>query len=131
MKALLVESEFTTPGGYPTAAIGRLIEQLNGRDVEVMRATSLQDGESIIDANEPIDCLLLARSMPDKKAADPAQKLLDKLHERQENAPVFLLSDRGTVTKELSLDMMEQISEFAWILEDSADFISRAHYGRH
>ncbi|MCS4269374.1 arginine decarboxylase [Serratia sp. BIGb0163] len=124
MKALLVESEFTTPGGYPTAAIGRLIEQLNGRDVEVMRATSLQDGESIIDANEPIDCLLLARSMPDKKAADPAQKLLDKLHERQENAPVFLLSDRGTVTKELSLDMMEQISEFAWILEDSADFIA-------
>ncbi|CAI1211747.1 arginine decarboxylase [Serratia quinivorans] len=124
MKALLVESEFTTPGGYPTAAIGRLIEQLNGRDVEVMRATSLQDGESIIDANEPIDCLLLARSMPDKKAADPAQKLLDKLHERQENAPVFLLSDRGTVTKELSLDMMEQIDEFAWILEDSADFIA-------
>ncbi|CAI1913460.1 Biodegradative arginine decarboxylase [Serratia quinivorans] len=123
MKALLVESDFKTPGGYPTAAIERLIKQLNDRDIEVMRATSVPDGESIIDANEPIDCLLLARSM-DPKEVDPAQNLLDKLHERQENAPVFLLSDRGTVTKTLSLEMMEQISEFAWILEDSADFIA-------
>ncbi|MEX3242221.1 arginine decarboxylase [Serratia quinivorans] len=123
MKALLVESKFTTPGGYPTAAIERLIKQLNNRDIEVMRATSVPDGESIIDANEPIDCLLLARSM-DPKEVDPAQNLLDKLHKRQENAPVFLLSDRGTVTKTLSLEMMEQISEFAWILEDSADFIA-------
>lgn len=125
MKALLVESDFTTPSGYPTAVIQRLVEQLNSRGVEVMHATSLQDGETIITANEPIDCLLLARSMPIKIANDdPAQNLLKTLHERQVNAPVFLLSDRGTVTKEMSLDMMEQISEFAWILEDSADFIA-------
>lgn len=124
MNVLLVESQFTTPGGFPITAIQRLIEQLNSRGVEVMHATSLQDGESIIAANEPIDCLLLARSMDDKRAEDPAQNLLKKLHERQVNAPVFLLSDRGTVTEKLNLDMMEQISEFAWILEDSADFIA-------
>ncbi|TFZ48221.1 arginine decarboxylase [Serratia proteamaculans] len=126
MRALLVESKFTTPAGYPTAAIERLVEQLNSRSVKVMHATSLEDGQSIIDANEPIDCLLLARSMPENKVAqeDPALNLLKNLHERQVNAPVFLLSDRGTVTKEMSLDMMEQISEFAWILEDSADFIA-------
>lgn len=125
MKVLLVESDFTTPAGYPTAAIQRLVEQLNSRGVEVMHATSLQDGETIISANEPVDCLLLARSMPKKKATDDsALNLLKSLHERQVNAPVFLLSDRGTVTKEMSLDMMEQISEFAWILEDSADFIA-------
>ncbi|CAI1177264.1 arginine decarboxylase [Serratia quinivorans] len=126
MKVLLVESKFIGPAGYPTTAIERLVEQLNSRGVEVMHATSLEDGQSIIDANEPIDCLLLARSMPENKVTneDPAQNLLKKLHERQVNAPVFLLSDRGTVTKEMSLDMMEQISEFAWILEDSADFIA-------
>ncbi|SMB55270.1 biodegradative arginine decarboxylase [Serratia proteamaculans] len=129
MKVLLVESEFTTPEGYPTAAIERLIEQLNNRDVEVMRATSVQDGEAIITANEPIDCLLVAYSMPEKtlKQDDPLAlvlKLLAHLHVRQVNTPVFLLSDRGTLTEKLSLDMMEQISEFAWILEDSADFIA-------
>lgn len=125
MKALLViEDDFKTKEGYPTAAIERLVEQLNSRDVNVLRATSVQDAESIIAANEPIDCLLLARSMPDKKASDPAQELLDKLHVRQVNAPVFLLSDRGTVTKDIHIALMEQISEFAWILEDSADFIA-------
>jgi arginine decarboxylase len=126
MKVLLVESEFKSSEGSSAAAIERLIEQLDNRGVEVMHATSVSDGVSIVDANEPVDCLLLARSMPENKVAkeDPAQNLLKKLHERQVNAPVFLLSDRGTVTKEMSLDMMEQISEFAWILEDSADFIA-------
>jgi arginine decarboxylase len=126
MKVLLVESEFKSSEGSSAAALERLIEQLDNRGVEVMHATSVSDGVSIVDANEPVDCLLLARSMPENKVAkeDPAQNLLKKLHERQVNAPVFLLSDRGTVTKEMSLDMMEQISEFAWILEDSADFIA-------
>lgn len=126
MKVLLVESEFKSSEGSSAAAIERLIEQLDNRGVEVMHAASVSDGVSIVDANEPVDCLLLARSMPENKVAkeDPAQNLLKKLHERQVNAPVFLLSDRGTVTKEMSLDMMEQISEFAWILEDSADFIA-------
>jgi arginine decarboxylase len=126
MKVLLVESEFESSEGSSAAAIERLIEQLDNRGVEVMHATSVSDGVSIVDANEPVDCLLLARSMPENKVVkeDPAQNLLKKLHERQVNVPVFLLSDRGSVTKEMSLDMMEQISEFAWILEDSADFIA-------
>lgn len=124
MKVLIVESEFLHQDTYVGAAVERLADELVRQDVEVLKATSFDDGYAILSANEAIDCLMFSRSMDDSAEQVLAQQLLNKLHERQENVPVFLLSDREKVTQELSREMMEQIDEFAWILEDTADFIA-------
>lgn len=124
MKVLIVESEFLHQDTYVGAAVERLADELVRQDVEVLKATSFDDGYAILSANEAIDCLMFSRSMDDSAEQVLAQQLLNKLHERQENVPVFLLSDREKATQELSREMMEQIDEFAWILEDTADFIA-------
>ncbi|WP_322872501.1 Orn/Lys/Arg decarboxylase N-terminal domain-containing protein, partial [Acinetobacter baumannii] len=38
--------------------------------------------------------------------------------------PVFLLGDREKATASLDRDLLELVDEFAWILEDTADFIA-------
>ncbi|MGV2470360.1 arginine decarboxylase, partial [Bacillus subtilis] len=71
-----------------------------------------------------IDCLLYGRDMSDKEEQAQAHRLITQLHRRQEDVPVFLLSDREEALVAFDRKMMEQVDEFAWILEDSADFIA-------
>ncbi|MGL5597067.1 MAG: Orn/Lys/Arg decarboxylase N-terminal domain-containing protein, partial [Aeromonas sp.] len=126
MKVLIVESEFLNQdtNTYVGTAVERLANELTRQDVEVLKATSFEDGYSILSANEAIDCLMFSRNMDNSSEQTLVQELLNKLHERQENVPVFLLSDREKATQQLSREMMEQIDEFAWILEDTAEFIA-------
>ncbi|MGL5659762.1 MAG: arginine decarboxylase [Aeromonas sp.] len=126
MKVLIVESEFLNQdtNTYVGTAVERLANELTRQDVEVLKATSFEDGYSILSANEAIDCLMFSRNMDNLSEQTLVQELLNKLHERQENVPVFLLSDREKATQQLSREMMEQIDEFAWILEDTAEFIA-------
>ena len=59
------------------------------------------------------------------------RQLIGKLHERQQNVPVFLLGDREKALAAMDRDLLELVDEFAWILEDTADFIAgRAVAGR-
>ncbi|MBD4786557.1 arginine decarboxylase, partial [Xanthomonas citri pv. citri] len=52
------------------------------------------------------------------------RQLIGKLHERQQNVPVFLLGDREKALAAMDRDLLELVDEFAWILDDSADFIA-------
>lgn len=122
MIVLLIENQFEKQESHVKNAIQRLVEQLLVQGIEIIRSDSLDDATAIIAANTAVDCMLLTRTLYIQRNGDPAQYLLTKLHERQPNVPVFLLSDRGKITTDLAI--MQQISEFAWILEDSAKFIA-------
>lgn len=124
MKILIVESEFLHQDTWVGAAVARLAEALRRQDVDVMQSTSLDDGYAIIAANEAIDCLMFSYQMEEKDEHQRVRQLLDKLHERQQNVPVFLLGEREKATALIDQQLMELIDEFAWILEDSADFIA-------
>lgn len=52
------------------------------------------------------------------------RQLIGKLHERQQNVPVFLLGDREKALAVMDRSLLELVDEFAWILEDTADFIA-------
>lgn len=41
------------------------------------------------------------------------RQLIGKLHERQQNVPVFLLGDREKATASLDRDLLELVDEFA------------------
>ena len=48
-----------------------------------------------------------------------ARALLDKLRERHGEVPVFLLADRKTATRTITIDVAEMVDEFVWMLEDT------------
>ncbi|WP_340610909.1 arginine decarboxylase [Xenorhabdus bharatensis] len=126
MKVLIAKNEVGTKhhSHYIENAIHRLADKLTERDVEVVIADSFDDSYTIIAANEPVDCLMVSCALMDDDLYQQIQKLLNKLFERQENVPVFLLSDREKAVFLLDHAMLEQLTEFAWILEDSSDFIA-------
>ncbi|WP_039057559.1 arginine decarboxylase [Enterobacter sp. Bisph1] len=124
MKILIVESEFLHQDTWVGAAVARLAEALRRQHIEVLQSTSLDDGYAIVAANEAIDCLMFSYQMKEEDEHLRVRQLLNKLHERQQSVPVFLLGEREKATALIDLQLMELIDEFAWILEDSAQFIA-------
>ncbi|CDH04673.1 arginine decarboxylase, inducible by acid,catabolic [Xenorhabdus bovienii str. oregonense] len=126
MKVLIAKNEVGTRyhSHYIENAVHRLADKLTDRDVEVVIADSFDDSYTIIASNESFDCLMVSCALMDDDLYREIQQLLNKLFERQENVPVFLLSDREKTVFLLNHELLEQLTEFAWILEDSADFIA-------
>ncbi|MEZ2682227.1 arginine decarboxylase [Providencia rettgeri] len=124
MRALIVYTELTDDDSVISHAVARLASELNDEHVETVIIRNFEDGMAYIRSNTSIDCLLYGRDMSDKQEQTQANQLITQLHRRQEDVPVFLLSDREEALTAFDRKMMEQVDEFAWILEDSADFIA-------
>jgi arginine decarboxylase len=114
----------------PDTALGRAVESLaislEARNVEVVRALSLEDGQSIVGFDASLRCVLLNWNLGADRATthDHATALLHKLRERLENAPVFLLAERVHARRSITIEVAEMIDEFVWLLEDTADFVA-------
>ncbi|WP_342322096.1 arginine decarboxylase [Kosakonia sp. BYX6] len=124
MKILIVESEFLHQDTWVGAAVARLADALRRENVDVIQSTSLDDGYAIISANEAIDCLMFSYQMDENDEHQRVRQLLVKLHERQQDVPIFLLGEREKATALIDQQLLAFVDEFAWILEDSADFIA-------
>lgn len=124
MRALIVYTELTDDDSVISHAVARLASELKDEHVETVVIRNFEDGMAYIRSNTSIDCLLYGRDMSDKQEQTQAHQLITQLHRRQEDVPVFLLSDREEALTAFDRKMMEQVDEFAWILEDSADFIA-------
>ncbi|HEC8325856.1 TPA: arginine decarboxylase [Providencia rettgeri] len=124
MRALIVYTELTDDDSVISHAVARLASELKDEHVETVIIRNFEDGMAYIRSNTSIDCLLYGRDMSDTQEQTQAHQLITQLHRRQEDVPVFLLSDREEALTAFDRKMMEQVDEFAWILEDSADFIA-------
>ncbi|USH01539.1 arginine decarboxylase [Grimontia kaedaensis] len=107
-------------------AIERLIAELESSGARVMVATSFDDCYSVIFSNTALDCLMLTSAMSGSQSEENERfyVLIEKLNRRQQNVPVFLLAERKKITLHVTREMMEKVDEFAWILEDTPDFIA-------
>lgn len=120
---ILMESHLD---GVVGNAIDRLIGELESNGAYVSIATSFEDCYSIIFSNTAIDCFMLASAMSGSQV-DENQRfftLIDKLNKRQQGVPVFLLAERKKITLHVTKEMMDHIDEFAWVLEDTPDFVA-------
>lgn len=90
----------------------------------MIKSTSFDDGFAILSSNEAIDCLMFSYQMEHPDEHQNVRQLIGKLHERQQNVPVFLLGDREKALAAMDRDLLELVDEFARILEDTADFIA-------
>lgn len=94
MKVLIVESEFLHQDTWVGSAVERLANALSQQNVTVIKSTSFDDGFAILSSNEAIDCLMFSYQMEHPDEHQNVRELIGKLHERQQNVPVFLLGDR-------------------------------------
>ncbi|HXI37766.1 MAG TPA: Orn/Lys/Arg decarboxylase N-terminal domain-containing protein [Burkholderiales bacterium] len=114
----------------PETAIGRAAEAiaagLAGRNCDVVRALSFEDGEAIVGFDASLRAVLVNWHLgtAGKTAHEEAPALLKKLRERHPDVPVFLTADRKLVKGHMTIEIAEMVDEFVWLLEDTADFVA-------
>ena len=101
-----------------------LAKALEARAVTIIRAYSLDDGLSTVIAEAALGAVMLNWNLgrDNESTHSQATALLHRLRERQEKVPVFLLADREGAKRSITVEVVEMVEEFVWLLEGSADF---------
>ncbi len=121
MRVLVVDDEL----GSPTAegrAIRVLIQDLQKRAIEVVEATSAEDGKSVATSDSAIHAVLIDWNLGDDEDHSPARAFIKFLRSRNDKIPIFLMAERSQGSA-VSVDVMESVDEFIWTLEDTAAFV--------
>ena len=121
LRALVVDDELTSATAEGRAARA-LVEELQGRSMEVVEAASAEDGHSVIISDSALHAILMDWTLgADHDHAD-ATHLLDFVRSRNDKIPIFLMAERGEASS-IPTSVMEQVDEFIWTLEDTAAFV--------
>ncbi len=121
MRALVVDDEL----GAPTAegrATRALVQELQGRSIEVIEAISAEDGRSVIGSDSAIHVVLIDWTLGADDDHSRAREFLHFVRSRNEKIPIFLMAERGA-TSAIPIDVMEMVDEYVWTLEDTAAFV--------
>ena len=121
MRALVVDDEL----GDATAegrAVRTLVRELKDRAIEVVEAASADDGTSVIASDSAIHAVLIDWTLGKDDDHERARAFLQFLRSRNDKIPIFLMAERGEASA-IPIDVMEQVDEFIWTLEDTAAFV--------
>ncbi len=121
MRALMVDDELGAASAEGRAARA-LVQELQGRAIEVIEATSVEDGTSVVTADSAIHVILIDWSLGGDDDHARARTFLEFVRSRNDKIPIFLMAERGAATA-IPIDVMEMVDEFVWTLEDTAAFI--------
>ncbi|MBS1241011.1 MAG: arginine decarboxylase, partial [Gemmatimonadetes bacterium] len=121
MRALVVDDELTSPTAEGRAARS-LVEELRGRALEVVEATSAEDGMSVIVSDSAIHAILVDWTLGGDTGHARATGLLRFVRSRNDKIPIFLMAERGEASS-IPIDVMQMVDEFIWTLEDTAAFV--------
>jgi arginine decarboxylase len=125
-RALVVDdalAKLDTAAGRATESVTNALEVFG---VEVAKAFSLEDARAMVISDASIQAVLLNWNLGADTDDSHAQAtaLLHKLRERHAQVPVFLLSDRERAKRHITIEVMEMVDEFVWLLEDTANFVA-------
>ena len=132
MKVLIVDDELNSPTATGRA-VQALVKELRNRGVEVIESISAADGESIIQTDSSLQCVLLdwdLKTGQNQTIGLSEKSLLAAIRSRNEKIPIFLFArpvDAGTMTAEV----MRQADELICLSGRYPLLPCRAHPGRH
>jgi arginine decarboxylase len=121
MRALVVDDELASLTAEGRAARA-LVEELQGRAVEVVEAASAEDGSAVIRSDSAIHAILVDWTLGGDKGNKKATALLQLVRARNDKIPIFLMAERGQASS-IPIDVMQMADEFIWTLEDTAAFV--------
>src|SRR5688572_22360995 len=122
MRVLVVDDEIGTATAEGRA-IRTLIHDLQKRAIDVVEATSAEDGKSVITSDSAIHAVLIDWNLGHDKDHEGARSFIRHLRSRNDKIPIFLMAERKEGSA-LTVEVMEQVDEFIWTLEDTAAFVS-------
>ncbi|TBR39372.1 MULTISPECIES: Orn/Lys/Arg decarboxylase N-terminal domain-containing protein [Dyella] len=124
-RVLLVQPNIGTESAGGRAA-RLVINEFEDRNIETVTATNVDDARSIITADAAIHAMMIDWSLPDPTAPGDenaaAKSLIDLVRSRNENVPIFLMSEAGKA-RTLSVEIVQAINELVWLTQDSATFV--------
>src|SRR3954466_2483674 len=91
LRALVVDDELTSPTAEGRAA-RTLVQELQGRGIEVVEATSAEDGTSVVISDSAIHAILVDWTLGDDQAHAKARRLLEFVRSRNDKIPIFLMA---------------------------------------
>jgi arginine decarboxylase len=121
LRALVVDDELTSATAEGRAARA-LVQEMQGRGIEVVEALSAEDGTSVIVSDSAIHAMLMDWTLGEDKGHARARDLLKFVRSRNDKIPIFLMAERGEAAS-IPIDVMEMVDEFIWTLEDTAAFV--------
>ncbi|HET9294848.1 MAG TPA: Orn/Lys/Arg decarboxylase N-terminal domain-containing protein [Gemmatimonadales bacterium] len=121
MRALVVDDELTSPTAEGRASRA-LVKELQDRAVEVVEATSAEDGMSVVVSDSALHAILVDWTLGDDPDHAKATNLLKFVRSRNARIPIFLMAEREEASS-IPIDVMEMADEYIWMLEDTAAFV--------
>jgi len=124
LKVLIIDNELNSPTANGRA-VQALIAELRKNEVEVIEATSEEDGESNFLTDSSIQCVILDWDLMQtgNQNHECEKKLLKTIRTTNENIPVFLMI-RGEDAGTLNSEVMTQADELIMLLEDTPFFLA-------
>jgi arginine decarboxylase len=122
-KVLLVNNDLDATNAKGTAC-RKLIDDLTRMDTDVIGSLSIPDAESIVISDPGIDCIIIDWDIGEQDTTHAeATRLIELLRSRNTMIPVFLTAER-TAASGIPTGIMEKVSDFVWLLEDTPAFIA-------
>ncbi|MDD1665810.1 MAG: arginine decarboxylase [Methanomicrobiales archaeon] len=122
-RVLLVNNDLES-GNAKGTACRKLTGELGKRDADVIGSLSIADAESIVISDPGIDCILLDWDIGEEDSTHAeATRLIELIRSRNTVIPVFLTAER-TAASGIPTAIMEKVSDFVWLLEDTPAFIA-------
>jgi hypothetical protein len=87
MRALMVDDELGTPTAEGRAARA-LVQEMQGRAIEVVEANSCEDGTSVFTSDSAIHAVLMDWTLGDDKDHAQARAFLEFVRSRNDKIPV-------------------------------------------
>jgi arginine decarboxylase len=121
MRALMVDDELGAASAEGRAARA-LVQELQGRGMEVIEASSAEDGVSVVTSDSAIHVVLIDWNLGGDEDHSKARGLIEFVRSRNDKVPIFLLAERGQASA-IPVEVMGMVDEFVWTLEDTAAFV--------
>lgn len=125
-KVLIIEDGLKDLNSTLGRCAHALVKELEMRNVVVKQACSYGDGMASIISDSSIHAVLVSWHLDSGTAEknSAALRIIDELSLRHERIPVFLMAANSHGAADFSEAVMSRVSEFIWMLEDTADFIA-------
>jgi arginine/lysine/ornithine decarboxylase len=125
--------------GFPVLLVGARVDQDSaiGRSVEEIRAAlgalgrlvivthSLDDAEAAVESHAALSCVVISWGMAaaDDEALEQTKRILARIRGQAAGLPILIGANRQA-TREVPLEIVEQVEGYIWVPEDSAAFIA-------
>lgn len=123
-RVLIVDDQLDGAPNAAARSIRALAAELGRRGIDVVEATSCDDGQATITSDSAIDCMLVNWTLGRNDDASHAQatELLRATRARNAKLPIFLMANRS-LAGSVSVEVATLSDEFIWILDDTTSFI--------